>query len=171
MTIRDILFLPNPILRRKAHKVEKVDAEIKALIEDMVETMRAAPGAGLAAPQVGISKRIFVAEFGKEDDEEAPKKLYVIVNPELSFPVEEKVNGIEGCLSVPGYVGEVDRYTEVIVKGLNKMGKPLKIKAKGWLARIFQHEFDHLNGIVYTDRATRIWKPEKEEEKKIDSLT
>jgi len=81
------------------------------------------------------------------------------------------VDGIEGCLSVPGYVGEVDRYTQVIVKGLNAMGKPLKIKAKGWLARIFQHEIDHLDGIVYTDRATRIWKPEKAEEKKIESLT
>ena len=171
MTIRNILYLPDPILRRKAHKVERVNKDIKNLIEDMIETMRAAPGAGLSAPQIGISQRIFVAEFGKEDDEEAPKKLYVVVNPEISFPVEEKVDGIEGCLSVPGYVGEVDRYTQVIVKGLNAMGKPLKIKAKGWLARIFQHEIDHLDGIVYTDRATRIWKPEKAEEKKIESLT
>jgi peptide deformylase len=171
MTIHNILAIPDLVLRRKAHKVEKIDADVRTLVADMVETMRNAPGAGLAAPQVGISKRVIVVEYGKEDDEEAPKKLYVVINPEISFPTEEKVNGIEGCLSVPGYVGEVDRYTQAVVKGLNKMGKPLKIQAKGWLARIFQHEIDHIDGIVYTDRATRIWKAQKEEEQKIESLT
>lgn len=171
MTIRTILSLPDPILRRKAHKVEKIDADIRALIDDMIETMRQAPGVGLAAPQIGVSQRIIVMEFSKEDDEEAPKKLYTLINPEITFPTEEKVSGIEGCLSVPGYVGEVDRYVDAVVKYTNKMGKAAKVHAKGWLARIFQHEIDHINGIVYTDRATRMWKAQKEEEQKADSLT
>lgn len=130
----------------------------------MVETMRQAPGVGLAAPQVNISNRLIVVEFGSEEDEDAPKKLYVVVNPELTFLSEEKLPGIEGCLSVPGVVGEVERFNEVLVKGLNRFGKPIKIKAKGWLARIFQHEVDHLDGVVFTDRAIRIWQPKTEEE-------
>lgn len=130
----------------------------------MVETMRQAPGVGLAAPQVNISNRLIVVEFGSEEDEDAPKKLYVVVNPELTFLSEEKLPGVEGCLSVPGVVGEVERFNEVLVKGLNRFGKPIKIKAKGWLARIFQHEVDHLDGVVFTDRAIRIWQPKTEEE-------
>jgi peptide deformylase len=171
MSKREIISLPDPVLRRKAHKVEKVDDSIKELIEDMIETMRAAPGVGLAATQVGISQRVIVVEFGKEDDEEAPKKLFVLVNPEITFSDKEQVNGVEACLSVPGLVGEVDRYTKALVKGLNAHGHPVKIKAQGWLARIFQHEIDHLDGIVYTDRATRVWVPQKEDESAIEKQT
>jgi len=171
MTVRKIVAIPEMVLRRKAHKVEKIDEDVQTLINDMVETVRDAPGVGLAAPQVGISSRVIVVEFGKDDDEEAPKKLYTLINPEIVSFSEEKVNGMEGCLSVPGFVGEVDRYTEVVVKALNRSGKPVKVHAKGWLARIFQHEIDHLDGIIYTDRATRIWKPESKEEEKIKSQT
>ncbi len=171
MASREIITLPNPILRRKAHKVEKIDADLKVLIEDMIETMRAAPGVGLAATQVGISNRIIVVEFGKEDDEEAPKKLYVLINPEISFPTEEKITGIEGCLSVPGLVGEVDRFAQAQVRGMNAHGHAVKVKAHGWLARIFQHEIDHLDGIVYTDRASKVWVPSKEEENVVDKQT
>ncbi len=171
MAVREITTLPNPILRRKAHKVEKIDAEIKALVDDMVETMRAAPGVGLAATQIGVSQRIIIVEFGKEDDENAPKKLYILINPEISFPAEEKVNGVEACLSVPGLVGEVDRFAQVQVKGLNAHGHPVKIKARSWLARIFQHEIDHLDGIVYTDRATRVWVPRQEDEAAVEKQT
>jgi peptide deformylase len=159
--IRPILFLPEPILRRKAHKVEKIDSDLKTLIADMIETMRVAPGVGLAAPQVGVPSRVIVVEFGDENDEEAPKKLYTLINPEITFPSEEKESGIEGCLSVPGLLGEVERYTKVIVRGKNRQGKIVKITAEGWLARIFQHEIDHLDGILYPDRAIKVWKPEQ----------
>jgi len=159
--IRPILFLPEPILRRKAHKVEKIDSDLKTLITDMIETMRVAPGVGLAAPQVGVPSRVIVVEFGDENDEEAPKKLYTLINPEITFPSEEKVSGIEGCLSVPGLLGEVERYTKAVVRGKNRQGKPVKVTAEGWLARIFQHEIDHLDGILYPDRATKVWKPEQ----------
>ena len=163
MPLLPIAIMPDPILRRKAHKVTVFDQNLKTLIADMIETMRDAPGVGLAAPQVSVASRIVVIEYGDEEENQ-DKKLYVVVNPELTFPTEETLIGVEGCLSVPGLVGEVERYQDVVVRGLNRQGKPIKIKASGWLARIFQHEIDHLDGIVYTDRATRIWKPKIEEE-------
>jgi peptide deformylase len=163
MPLLPIAIMPDPILRRKAHKVTVFDQNLKTLVADMIETMRDAPGVGLAAPQVSVASRIVVIEYGDEEENQ-DKKLYVVVNPELTFPTEETLIGVEGCLSVPGLVGEVERYQDVVVRGLNRQGKPIKIKASGWLARIFQHEIDHLDGIVYTDRATRIWKPKIEEE-------
>lgn len=163
MPLLPIAIMPDPILRRKAHKVTVFDQNLKTLVADMIETMRDAPGVGLAAPQVSVASRIVVIEYGDEEENQ-DKKLYVVVNPELTFPTEETQIGVEGCLSVPGLVGEVERYQDVVVRGLNRQGKPIKIKASGWLARIFQHEIDHLDGIVYTDRATRIWKPKIEEE-------
>ncbi len=164
MGVMKIVSIPDPILRRKAHKVTEFDKEFNKLVDDMVETMREAPGVGLAAPQVGVSQRLIVIEYGEEDDEEAPKKLYILANPEIVASSEQIVNGVEACLSVPGLVGEVERYLAVTVKGQNRKGKPVKIKAQGWLARIFQHEMDHLDGIVYTDRATEVWKPKEGEE-------
>jgi peptide deformylase len=168
MTLRTIVTLPDAVLRRKAHAVTKFDKNLHTLIDDMVETMREAPGVGLAAPQIGLSERIIVIEyFEREEDEEkedAPKKVWAILNPEIIRSSEEKVMGVEGCLSIPGLVGEVERHASVQVKGLNRHGKPMKIKAAGWLARIFQHEIDHLNGILFTDRATRVWKPQDEVE-------
>jgi peptide deformylase len=86
----------------------------------------------------------------------------VIVNPEVVRPSAEKVLGTEGCLSVPGYAGEVERFQEVTVKGLNRHGAPLRLRAKGWLARIFQHELDHLDGVLFTDRAQKVWRVEPE---------
>jgi peptide deformylase len=163
MPLLPIAIMPDPILRRKAHKVTVFDQNLKTLVADMIETMRDAPGVGLAAPQVSVASRIVVIEYGDEEENQ-DKKLYVVINPELTFPTEETLIGVEGCLSVPGLVGEVERYQDVVVRGLNRQGKPIKIKASGWLARIFQHEIDHLDGIVYTDRATRIWKPKIEEE-------
>jgi peptide deformylase len=134
------------------------------LIDDMIDTMRDAPGVGLAAPQVGVSDRLIVVEYVvDEEKEDAPKKLFVVINPEIKEISDETEMGVEGCLSVPGFQGEVERSLAVTVKGVNRHGQPMKIKAKGWLARIFQHEIDHINGVVFTDRATRIWKPEPEE--------
>ena len=169
MAIREIITLPNPILRKKARKVQDIDTDLQILIDDMIDTMRDEPGVGLAAPQVAVSNRIVVVEFGEETEngeaevEEKPK-LYVVINPEISRPSSEMVVGIEGCLSIPGLVGEVDRHENLVVKGLNRYGKPVKIKASGWLARIFQHEIDHLDGIVFTDRAIEVWAPSENEE-------
>ena len=163
MTLRKIVTLPEPVLRRKAHAVNKFDKNLQTLIDDMVETMREAPGVGLAAPQIGLSERLIVVEyFEHEEDEEvedAPKKVWAVINPEIVKASEEKRFGVEGCLSIPNMVGEVERHAAIQVKGLNRHGKPMKIKAEGWLARIFQHEIDHLNGVLFTDRATRVWQP------------
>ena len=169
MAVRDIVTLPDSVLRRKAHKVSDFDNDLIQLVDDMVETMRVAPGVGLAAPQIGISQRIIVVEFGDEDDDKKPEKLYKVINPEIVKKSSEMVVGIEGCLSVPGLMGDVERFEKVLIKGFNVQGKPIKIKAKGWLARIFQHEIDHLDGILYTDRAEKVWQP-KEGEQIIDTV-
>jgi len=167
MTIHKIVTLPDPVLRRKAHKITTFDKELQQLANDMVDTMREAPGVGLAAPQIGLPLRLIVVEFGAEEDETVPKKLYAIVNPEIVEKSDETVTGMEGCLSVPGMVGDVERHTRIVVKGLNLQGKPVKIKAINWLARIFQHEIDHLDGIVYTDLAKRVWQPSEQEKLEI----
>lgn len=163
MAIKDLTTFPDNVLRKEAGIVKDFDADLEKLIEDMIETMRDAPGVGLAAPQIGVSKRVIVVEFGNEDDESIPKQLYVLVNPEIVKRSEANLTGIEGCLSVPGLVGEVVRAEAVTVSGQDKHGKKVKIRAQGWLARIFQHEIDHINGILYTDRAEDLWKHEPEE--------
>ena len=170
MTLRTIVTLPDPVLRRKARAVTQFDKNLQTLIDDMIETMREAPGVGLAAPQVGISDRLIVVEYFENEDaeeaeDEAKKKVWVMLNPEIVKASEEKVMGVEGCLSIPNLVGEVERYDTIQIKGLNRRGQPMRVKAQGWLARIFQHEIDHLNGVVFTDLATRVWLPETEEEK------
>jgi peptide deformylase len=158
MAVLDIHVIDDPVLRRKAKKAAKVTPELRRLIDDMVETMRAAPGVGLAAPQVGASERLIVVEYVEDDeaaDADAPparKKLYAIVNPEIIWASEEMVEGAEGCLSVPGWQGDVARHDAIALKGLNRSGQKIKINAEGWLARIFQHEIDHLDGILYIDR-------------------
>ncbi len=169
MALRTIVTLPEPVLRRKAHPVTKFDKDLKTLIDDMIETMREAPGVGLAAPQIGLSERLIVVEYYEheedeesEENEDAPKKVWALLNPEIVKASEETLMGIEGCLSIPNLVGEVERHASIQVKGLNRHGKPMKVKAEGWLARIFQHEIDHLNGVLFTDRAIRVWQPPQE---------
>jgi peptide deformylase len=175
MTLRQIVTLPEPVLRRKAKPITKFDKNLQTLIDDMIETMREAPGVGLAAPQVDISEQLIVVEYSEDDGEEddteetevrppKPKKLYVMINPEIVKASEEKVMGVEGCLSIPGIQGEVERHEAIQIKGLNRFGKPQKLKVDGWMARIFQHEIDHLNGVLFTDLATRLWKFQPEEE-------
>jgi peptide deformylase len=178
MTLRQIVTLPEPVLRRKAKPITKFDKDLQTLIDDMIETMREAPGVGLAAPQVNVSQQLAVIEYSEdEDDDEGldeqpkpvkPKKLFVLINPEIVKASEEKVVGIEGCLSIPGLLGEVERHEALQVKALNRFGKPVKLKVDGWTARIFQHEMDHLNGVLFTDLATRVWKPTAEEETPLD---
>lgn len=171
MALRQIVSVPEPVLRKKAKAVTNFDESLQTLIDDMVETMRAAPGVGLAAPQIGVSERVIVVEYYEneedEDLEEAPKKLYAVINPEITRKSVETENGTEGCLSVPGYLGDVDRHIQITVKGQNRHGQPVTLKLKDWTARIFQHEIDHLNGVIFTDLATKIWKPEGPAEDKV----
>lgn len=160
MAVLEIVTVPNKILKRNAKSVTGFGPDLQQLIDDMVDTMRDAPGVGLAGPQVGVLQQVIVVEFGDEEDEEAPTKLYTLVNPKIARASEETVMGIEGCLSIPELVGDVERSVSVTVKAQNRYGQPMKLKASGWLARIFQHEIDHLNGILFTDRTDAIYKLE-----------
>lgn len=164
MTIRPIIQPDNPILRKKALRVTDFGKEFQTLIDDMIETMIAAPGVGLAAPQVAVSLRVAVIQAGNtnsEDDREEygehVGKTFVIANPKIIKTSHTLISGIEGCLSIPGYYGEVDRYDSVVVTAQDRYGKEIRIKSKGWLARIFQHEIDHLDGQLYTDIANAVW--------------
>jgi peptide deformylase len=158
MAIREIRCLPNEVLRQKAKKVPKIDASIKRLIVDMEETMRQAEGVGLAAPQVGVSLRIAVLQMPNE-------KPFAIVNPKVVKRTGERLV-MEGCLSVPGYQGEIKRSVSITVKGLNRLGKETRIKATGLMAQALEHEMDHLNGILYIDRIEDEGKLYKIEPKK-----
>jgi len=146
MAIRKIITLGEPrenILRTKAKKVSRFDASIERLVNDMWDTMYDAPGVGLAAPQIGVSLRVLVAEY--EDESHA------LINPEI-ITNEGEEKGTEGCLSIPGFVGEnIRRGTKLVVRARNEHGKQIKITADGWFARILQHEIDHLDGILYLD--------------------
>jgi peptide deformylase len=143
--IRDIVVVDDARLRTKCPKVPKIDDSIRRLIDDMVDTMRDAPGIGLAAPQVGVLLRVIVCEV--EDH------LHALVNPEIVRAEGEQV-GDEGCLSIPGYIGEVKRYERVVVKAKNRAGKDVRVRADGLLARCLQHEIDHIDGVLFTDRLT-----------------
>lgn len=163
MAVRKIITHPHPTLRRKARKVVDFGPELQNLIDDMVETMRSVPGLGLAAPQMNVSLSVIVIEFGDDEDESVPPKLYIVVNPKITRASRETVWGTEGCLSVPGLLGDVERAETVTVIGQSRRGQGQKIKASGWLARIFQHEIDHLNGVLFIDKAENIRKEEAEQ--------
>jgi len=143
MAVVPIRVLPDPVLRQKAKRVRNIDSSIKKLIEDMRETMHATGGVGLAAPQIGVSLRVIVVGIPGEED-------MVLINPEVVRRKGERLLN-EGCLSVPGYFGEVKRAESVTVKGLDLNGKEIRIKATGLLAEVLEHEIDHLNGVVYID--------------------
>jgi len=164
MALRTIVTVPDPVLRKKAHKVSTFDKDLQILIDDMVETMREAPGVGLAAPQIGVLARVIVVEYGDDEDDDVPKKLFTIVNPEIVEASADLVEGTEACLSIPRIQGDVERHEKLVVKGLNRQGKPVKLKLSGWMARIFQHEIDHLDGVLFTDRASRVWRAKEDEE-------
>ncbi len=160
MAVLPILTQEATILRQKAKRVSRVDNTLRKLIDDMVDTMVAAPGIGLAAPQVGVGLRVIVFK--------TDANLHALVNPEMVQAEGEQV-GMEGCLSIPGYVGEVKRAMRVVARGLNRNGKQVKIKGDGLLARAIQHEIDHLDGILFTDRLTsldtlRKVEPEEQEQ-------
>ncbi len=161
MSLREIITIPNDVLKRKAKKVTDFGKDLQLLIDDMIETMRDAPGVGLAAPQVNILQRLIVVEYGDEDDESVEPKLFVLVNPEITRISEDTLIGMEGCLSIPHYFGDVERAYAVTVKAKNRHGKNMKVKAQGWLARIIQHEIDHLNGVLFIDKALKIYSKEE----------
>ncbi len=144
MALLDIITYGHPTLRQRAQKVAE-DQIDPALIQDILETMYVKDGVGLAAPQVNVSKKILVATDFKEE--------YVLINPEIIAHSEQVETDSEGCLSVPGFQGEVDRFQKIVVRALDASGKPIEITARGFLARVLQHEIDHLNGILYIDRA------------------
>jgi peptide deformylase len=141
------------VLRSKSKNVQKVTPKLAALAERMLEAMRNANGVGLAAPQVGVLLRFFVAEFPEDEESGEPQQTYILFNPEIVKGQEEQV-GYEGCLSIPGYVGEVARFERITVKGLDVRGRSTRYRLEGYPARVFQHEIDHLEGILYTDRLT-----------------
>jgi len=163
VAVRPILQYENARLRMKSVRVKRIDASIRSLIDDMIETMRSAEGIGLAAPQVGVLLRVIVAEYPDEETEDLHQT--VMVNPEI-IAKEGEWMAEEGCLSIPGYVGTVPRAVSVTVKGKARSGKDLRIKTDGMLAHILQHEIDHLNGVLYID-----YLPSLDELRKIEPGT
>ena len=166
MTIRKILTEPNKILRKKSLKVENVDKDIQQLMDDMLETLYAAPGIGLAAIQVGVDKRVIVMDISrsrndigrdKKEDKEQKNPMY-FVNPEIVWKSENKFTYEEGCLSVPNQFAEIDRPKQCHVKYLDYNGQPQEIKADGLLATCIQHEIDHLEGILFIDYLSKLKK-------------
>ena len=153
MAVRVIRVLPDPVLRQKAKKVTKIDKSVQQLIDDMIEAMRAAPGVGLAAPQVGVPLRIAVIEMpGME--------VMVLINPEIVKRQGER-SVPEGCLSIPGYHGEIKRSAWVKIKAQDRQGRNIRLKGEDLLAQVLEHEIDHINGVLYvdhTERSGKLWK-------------
>ena len=168
MPVRPIVLSDNPLLRQRSRRVKRFGPALQQLVDDMVETMHAANGIGLAAIQVGVPERVIVVQLPEDDENPTDGKLYVVVNPEVARKSRETEDGIEGCLSIPGWVGEVPRHRAVTVKGRDLHGKPVRIKAQELLARVFQHEVDHVSGVLFIDHIKdpeKIWPvPEGEEE-------
>ena len=146
--MRKIVTYPNPVLRQVAEAVEEIDGEIRQLVEEMTDAMYADDGVGLAAPQLGVSKRIVVVDAGEG--------LTTLINPEIVRREGEEISMEEGCLSLPEIRVNVSRPTRALVRGMNEEGEPVEIEAEGLLARVFQHEIDHLNGILIIDHASTV---------------
>jgi peptide deformylase len=161
MAIRIIVKDPDPVLREVAKEVTKFTANLHKLLDDMAATMYDAEGVGLAAPQVGISKRVIVVDVGDE------RGLIEMVNPVIKFSEGEQF-GPEGCLSIPNLNGDVSRFNRVIVVGQDRNGNPIEVDAVGYLARAFQHEIDHLNGILFTDIAENVFDITKQQRRRKD---
>ena len=154
MTIKKILTEPDPFLRQKSENVDKVDKEVRKLIDDMLDTMYAAPGIGLAAIQVGVPKRIIVIDLSKEEE----KNPLYFVNPKIILKSDTKATYEEGCLSVPGQFAEIDRPDQCLVNYLDYNGKQQELNAEGLLATCIQHEMDHLEGILFIDYLSKLKK-------------
>ncbi|MFO7743573.1 MAG: peptide deformylase [Anaerolineae bacterium] len=184
MSVREIVYSNDPLLHEPSRRVRGVDERVQGLIDDMIETMREADGIGLAAVQVGVPERVVVIEIpvmGEEDEEEGEEpagraqsedeepELHVLINPEVVRASRELEEGVEGCLSVPGWAGEVGRHRAVVVEAMDRQGREVRLEAEGLLARVLQHEIDHCQGVLFIDRIEdpeKIWKVEvgREEE-------
>ncbi len=172
MTIREIVYVDDPRLRQKANYIRAFTPELHTLAQDMLETMRHHEGVGLAGPQIGVMTRIFVAEIPRPPDGETephPQSgvSYVLINPEIIKIAQNLVEGKEGCLSIPKWAGLVERPAWVAVRARGLDGQTLHLKVDDLLARIFMHEIDHLNGVLYTDYITdpdKLWPVEEDEE-------
>lgn len=162
--LREIITDGHPTLRKVAKRVtprEIEDPMFQQLIDDMFETMYHAPGIGLAAPQVNVSKRLFTVDLNDDEPDHGP---LVVINPRFTV-TEGEIEATEGCLSVPGMVGEMTRFERVVCHGLDRDGKKIKLEAEGWFARCLQHEMDHLDGILYIDKAKDVRPAVTDEEK------
>lgn len=170
MPIREIEIMGSEVLRTPAVEVENFDDELRSLVRDMFETMYHAEGAGLAGPQVGVSRRVFV--FDLRDEDEGSRQPVALVNPRIVESSKRTMRGPEGCLSIPGVDEVVSRATSVVVEAFDPEGNPVRLEGSGHLARVFQHEIDHLDGILFVDRLTplkrrmllRRWKKLQEAE-------
>jgi len=180
MAILEVVTPPHPVLRQDARPVSDFGPELQALIDNMVETMRAAPGVGLAANQVAVPAQVIVVELPlpeSDDPDEPPPpphagELFALVNPRITWRSHGTVEGVEGCLSLPGIVGEVERHEEVRVQALDRHGRKFSMRFKDWMARIFQHEIDHLKGILFTDHIDdpeKIWSVAPGEEEQAEA--
>lgn len=158
------------VLHRTGERVREFNPALHQLLDDMLETMRNAPGVGLAAPQIGLSKRITVIEYPEdEEDPENTLRVYELINPEIIRAKGSEV-GQEGCLSLPGLAADVNRATYVLVRAQDRYGKEFRIKAYDWLARIFQHEIDHLHGVLMTDKAEQVYRLHETEDGEIEAI-
>ena len=153
--LRKILVEPDPILREKCEPLQKVDADTKKLMDDMLETMYAAPGIGLAAVQIGILKRVIVMDLSKQEENKRP---YFIVNPKIISKSKELVSYEEGCLSIPNQFAEIERPKKCCIQFLDYDGKEQQLGAEGLLATCIQHEIDHLNGVLFIDYLSKLKK-------------
>ncbi len=180
MAILEVVTPPHPVLRQDARPVSDFGPELQRLIDNMVETMRTAPGVGLAANQVAVPIQVIVVELPltESDDPDEPPlpphagELFALVNPRITWRSRATVDGVEGCLSLPGIVGEVERHEEVRVQALDRHGRKFSMRFRDWMARIFQHEIDHLKGVLFTDHIDdpeKIWSVTPGEEEKAEA--
>lgn len=157
MAIREIKKYPDPVLRAKTAPVTTIDDSLQKLIDDMVETMHAAPGVGLAANQVGVSLQVAVIDLGDREDGKPRQPLVVLINPEI-LSQEGSIVSEEGCLSLPDYTENVKRAKRVKVRAKDRKGQPFELEAEGLMAKALQHEIDHLNGLLFIDRLSPLKK-------------
>ena len=155
MSVKNIVIEPDPILRKKSKPVEKVNSEIRKLLDEMLETMYAAPGIGLAAVQVGILSRLIVIDISKDDEK---KKPLFLINPEINFKSKNTSIHEEGCLSLPGHYAEIERPAECLISYIDYNGNKKQLNAKGLLSTCIQHEIDHLNGVLFIDYLSKLKK-------------
>jgi peptide deformylase len=158
MAIMPVIKMDNPVLHHKAKRVRKIDDSIQKLIDNMIETMHNIEGVGLAAPQVGVPLQVVVIQLPDEED------VITLINPEIVKISEETEMMTEGCLSLPGYNGDIKRSTSITVKARDRQGKLIRKKGEGLLAQVLQHETDHINGIVFVDHLESMDKLRRNEE-------